>query len=1310
MNVSGNHSVSSFSRSLVLVLGLFVAVSVDFIFYVRAEKALDQAHHSRHQSLLLADELRQSSDDLTNMVRLYVSTGNPVYKQYYLEILDIRDGKQPRPYRYEAIYWDTVLAHGKPQVVGNPASVPLLEMMRQAGFTQHEFNQLAEAKHNSDALTKLEFEAMAIIDAGGQSSEAERSHARLMLYGEKYLQAKAGIMRPIDEFFERMNRRTAKAVQDAKDSAIQLRILFVLFALAFVMSLLRNFHTLRSKLGGNPDVVHSTIERIGSGDFSVAIPLGRGDANSILGWLEKTRDELYHLDIARKAAEAQSQRMTKLYAALSQCNQAIVRCNNEAELFPLICRDAVNFGGLKMAWIGLYDPHSSRILPVSSYGEGVEYLDGIQISIDANLASGSGPTGISFREDRAVWCQDFQHDESTAPWHERSARYGWGSSASLPLHRKHAVIGTFTLYSGEINAFDEAAKNLLVEMAMDISYALDRFTDKAEQLRMQSALVESGEAFRSTFNQAAVGIARVGLDGSWLQVNQKICDIVGYSKEELLKLTFQDITHPEDLNIDFGRIKQMLDGSIASYSLEKRYFNKSGAIVWIYLTVGLARNPDGSPKYFISVVEDISKRKETESALDQKRLELVESESRLRKVLQNLNSAIVVHSADTRITFSNPRASEILGLTQEQMNVRVAVDPEWHFINGLGETLRLEDYPVNAVISSGKPIENQILGINIPGRPEPTWVLVGAFPEFDADGNLSSVVVNFHDITELKKTQDALLKLSLAVEQSPNTIVITDLDANIEYANSTFTKVTGYSLEEAKGQNPRILQSGRTPKATYTEMWKKLVQGEEWRGELVNRRKDGSEYIEWALISPVRQANGKITHYLAVKENITDKKFAEERIKQLAYFDQLTGLPNRSLLIDRFNYALSLAQRSGEQLAVMFLDLDRFKDINDTLGHSIGDQVLIEISRRLKSAVRDEDTVSRQGGDEFILVLPGTDEKGAARVASKLLEVVSKPCLLGEHELVTTPSIGIAVYPNDGRDLETLLKNADAAMYRVKSDSHNDFRFFTFEMQTHSARTLMLSNALRHALENNEFLLHYQPQFTLKDGNIIGAEALLRWQHPELGLVSPVEFIPIAEDTGQIIQIGEWVLRTAIRQLREWIAAGLPPMVIAVNVSAAQFRQANLPELVTQLLDESEVPHEFLELELTEAVAMDAPLAAIEMMDKLHAGGIRMSIDDFGTGYSSLSYLKRFKVYKLKIDQSFVRDISVDQDDKAIVTAIINMASSLGMQTIAEGVETAGQLAFLRLQGCDEVQGYYFSRPLAAKQFEAFIRSKISFQ
>jgi diguanylate cyclase (GGDEF)-like protein len=490
-------------------------------------------------------------------------------------------------------------------------------------------------------------------------------------------------------------------------------------------------------------------------------------------------------------------------------------------------------------------------------------------------------------------------------------------------------------------------------------------------------------------------------------------------------------------------------------------------------------------------------------------------------------------------------------------------------------------------------------------------------------------------------------------------------------------------------------------------MWEQLSRGEEWRGELINRRKDGSEYIEWALISPVRQADGRITNYLAVKENITDKKFAEERIKQLAYFDQLTGLPNRSLLNERFKYAMSLAERSGEQLAVMFLDLDHFKDINDTLGHSIGDAVLIEVAERLKAAIREVDTVSRLGGDEFILVFPGTNSDGAAIVASKLIDAVSMTFNIDEHELVGTPSIGIAIYPNDGDNFEDLLKNADTAMYRVKQESRNNFRFFTAEMQSHSERNLQLVNAMRHALERNEFHLLYQPQITLSDGHIIGAEALLRWQHPELGLISPAEFIPIAEDSGQIIHIGEWVLREAVSQMKAWMDSGLPPMVVAVNISAIQFRQPHLPELVTSILQEAQLPAKHLELELTEAVAMDDPHVAVSIMDELFARGIRMSIDDFGTGYSSLSYLKRFKVYKLKIDQSFVRDISDDPEDKAIVTAIINLASSLDMHTIAEGVETASQLAFLRLQGCDEVQGYYFSKPLPPDQFEEFVRKQI---
>ena len=438
--------------------------------------------------------------------------------------------------------------------------------------------------------------------------------------------------------------------------------------------------------------------------------------------------------------------------------------------------------------------------------------------------------------------------------------------------------------------------------------------------------------------------------------------------------------------------------------------------------------------------------------------------------------------------------------------------------------------------------------------------------------------------------------------------------------------------------------------------------------------------------------------------NITERKNSEIRIQKLAHFDQLTGLLNRSALIDHFKLFLSIAQRSSEQLAVLFLDLDHFKDVNDSLGHSIGDQLLMEVTKRLKSTLREQDTLSRQGGDEFILILPNTDANGAALVASKLIDVISSPCQIEQHELIITPSIGIAIFPHDGEDFETLSKNADVAMYRAKQEGRHDFRFFTPEMQAHSERTLQLSNALCHALARNELTLHYQPQISIQDGHVVGAEALLRWQHPELGAIPPAEFIPVAEGNGQILPIGEWVLRTAAKQLRGWIDGGLPPMIMAVNLSAVQFRNTNLPKLVISVLDELGLPHEYLELELTEAVAMNDPLGAIEVMDKLHEQGIRMSIDDFGTGYSSLNYLKRFKVYKLKIDQSFVRDVISDSGDKAIVTAIINMASSLGMQTIAEGVETAGQLAFLRLQGCDEVQGYYFSKPLPGEQFEQFVR------
>ena len=463
----------------------------------------------------------------------------------------------------------------------------------------------------------------------------------------------------------------------------------------------------------------------------------------------------------------------------------------------------------------------------------------------------------------------------------------------------------------------------------------------------------------------------------------------------------------------------------------------------------------------------------------------------------------------------------------------------------------------------------------------------------------------------------------------------------------------------------------------------------------------------WFELSVARKTPlaGEAPRFVVLSRDITGHKAAEDRIRQLAHFDALTGLPNRVLLADRCRSALRVAQRSGAPLALMFLDLDHFKNVNDSLGHRVGDDLLVALAARLKAVVREQDTVSRLGGDEFILVLPGTDAVGAAHVAEKLLQSALQPFDIGQHELTVTPSIGIALFPNDGADFDALSRCADTAMYHAKEQGRNHYRFFTAEMQASSERTLLLENALRRAVERGQLSLHYQPQIALHDGRIVGAEALLRWNHPELGQVSPAEFIPVAESSGLIIPIGEWVLRTATQQLKAWMDDGVPPFTMAINLSSVQFRHADLPSVVSAILAEVGLPARWLELELTEGVAMNDPLGAIAIMDNLHQRGVRMSIDDFGTGYSSLSYLKKFKVYKVKIDQSFVRDITDDPDDRAIVGAIISMASSLGMQTIAEGVETQGQLTYLQTQGCAEAQGYWYSRPLPAVQFLAFLQS-----
>lgn len=682
---------------------------------------------------------------------------------------------------------------------------------------------------------------------------------------------------------------------------------------------------------------------------------------------------------------------------------------------------------------------------------------------------------------------------------------------------------------------------------------------------------------------------------------------------------------------------------------------------------------------------------------------LRDSRERLQRLFDSMAGAVYETDSAGRCTFVNRAFLRMLGYQDAQDVLGKSAHVLFHHTCQDGSP-----YPENACKLRRVYLSGQAVNVSdeVFWRKDGTSIPVEYWSNPIVVGDVTvGAITTFVDISE-RKEADAQLRLAAKVyEQSGEGIIITDAQRKLVMVNQAFTAISGYSEAEVLGRNPGLLASGRHDKAFFAAMWETIATQGRWQGEVWNRRKDGSLYPEMLSIIQVRDAKGEVSHYIGISSDITQFKAAQKHIQRLAHFDPLTGLPNRALLGDRINHELNAAQRNGTQIALMFADLDHFKNINDTLGHRIGDELLIIIANRLTNAVRDVDTVSRQGGDEFILILPDTDSDGAAHVAEKLLETVAQSCQIEGFEMGVTLSIGIAMYPGDGEDFEALSKCADAAMYRAKHDGRNTYRFFTTEMQARSARSLQMENALRRALERNQLSLHYQPQISLHDGHLIGVEALLRWEHPEIGTVTPAEFIPIAEESGQILPIGEWAMRHAVRQMKAWVDGGLAPMAMAVNLSAVQFRHPRLPERVSEILDEAGLPPQYLELELTESVAMDDAPAAIAVMNNLHARGVRMSIDDFGTGYSSLSYLKRFKVHRLKIDQSFVRGIVEDPEDRAIVSAIISLAESLGLLTIAEGVETEGQLAFLREQGCKEAQGYYFSKPLEASRFEAFARA-----
>jgi diguanylate cyclase (GGDEF)-like protein/PAS domain S-box-containing protein len=667
---------------------------------------------------------------------------------------------------------------------------------------------------------------------------------------------------------------------------------------------------------------------------------------------------------------------------------------------------------------------------------------------------------------------------------------------------------------------------------------------------------------------------------------------------------------------------------------------------------------------------------------------------RQAQILQYVNESVVSMDLAGFITGWNRSAERLFGYSAAEVMGRNVL---FLYADENEEDISFEDVFLN---SGGREMEVRRRKKN----GEVFWAHLQLSLLKDDKGQPNGLIGFLSDVTERRNADEQLRLHARIFEQSDEAILITDAQEKIVSVNPAFTRITGYSAAEVAGETPRKLRSGRHDAAFFQSMWQRLLDTGYWQGEVWDRRKDGEIYPTWLSIGSVRNSADEITHYFSIFTDITDRKRAEGRMHHLAYFDALTGLPNRMQFSRLADQALMSSRRKEGFGAVLFIDLNRFKPINDTLGHEAGDKVLQETATRLRACVRGADVVCRLGGDEFVVGLfEIANREHAASVAQKLLATLDDPIVIEGRELKLGAAIGISIYPEDGMSTETLLRQADIAMYRAKQTGPDGMAFFNADMNQRAIDRLNLEAGLRRAIERDELLLYYQPKVNIKDGTIVGAEALVRWRHPERGLVPPAEFVPVAEESGLIVHVSNWVLEAVCKQIRQWMDTDFPAMHIAVNLSARDF-SSGLPARVQELLERYGIGAEWLELEITEGMLMHHTAAVIAMMEEITALGVSLSLDDFGTGYSSLSYLKRFPIDTLKIDRSFIISIPDDTDDCAIAGAIVGMSKQLKHNVIAEGVETTDQLVFLKSLGCDEIQGYLFSPPVPAETFAAMVR------
>lgn len=869
----------------------------------------------------------------------------------------------------------------------------------------------------------------------------------------------------------------------------------------------------------------------------------------------------------------------------------------------------------------------------------------------------------------------------------------------------------------------------------ELPATLEKVQRQVELMRERSSLRATSDRLGYVLAISPVILYTLRLDSAGIVptwVSGNIERLMGYTEEQALAADWwSDHLHPDDRDTALVTLRELpVTGHLAH---EYRFLDGGGRIRWIHDELRLVRGADRQSGEVIGAWRDI-----TEARLDE---QLREARiAVLDGLVSNRSLAVILDDIADRLEAIHPdmRVSILVRDDRNGLLYTGAAPSLPAFyntaVNGLepevgrgscgtsaatGETVIVEDIRAHPYWRDYAALAERA-GLracwSIPFNDEASQV-IGTFgiyygqprsptrPELDLIGEFARVA----GLAVERSRADTRLRQAAAMFQSTREgVVITDPQPRIVSVNPAYTEITGYTEAEVVGRNPSVLQSGRQDHGFYQALWESVIETGHWQGEIWNRRKNGELFPQLLTISTVYDDDGLPRNYVGVMTDISQLKDSEARLEHLAHYDPLTGLPNRLLLQSRLTHALDAAERRRRGVAVLYIDLDRFKNINDSLGHPVGDQLLEALAQRLQGRLRDGDTLGRLGGDEFLLILEDQQRpRDAAGIAQELIGLLIHPFQLPSgYEVYVDASIGISLFPDDGKTGTELIQHADVAMYQAKDSGRNTYRFYTPALTDAANERLELEAQLRRALIQDEFVLHYQPQVDIRSGRVIGCEALVRWESPEHGLISPARFIPLAEETGLIVPLGEWVLREACTQGRAWLDAGLPPLVMAVNLSVRQMLRPDVAGCVAGVLQETRLPAAHLKLELTESMLMGQGEEVVALLQTLKALGLHLSIDDFGTGYSSLAYLKRFPIDELKIDQGFVRDIPDDVNDMEIAAAIISMALSLHLKVVAEGVETEAQRAFLTKQGCDAFQGYLFSRPLTAEAFSELLRGE----